>query len=208
MQPYLAQRTNSIHSQRVMSGKCTQLWFSVDVWLCFMSCICVKLDIKCWCLAMFHKGHNNTIQVYSVTVITHVIALEDGLSILGHLSIVHRHSHHRRRGCLVIFVSYFSSPQTAEQERNRSTQRSRPSCTSSSSKFISNHSDIVIHIVIYSIIYYICSIFGATWGIHSRLCACFHRFNNSMYKITLRFTWNIMMVLYGSLEPPPLLLFC
>ena len=60
--------------------------------------------------------------------------------------------------------------------------------SSSSSKFISNHTDIVIHIVIYSIILHII-IFGATWGIHSRLCACFHRFNNSMYKITFRFTW-------------------
>ena len=29
MQPYLAQRTNSIHSQRVMSG--TQLWLSEPI---------------------------------------------------------------------------------------------------------------------------------------------------------------------------------
>ena len=31
-------------------------------------------------MLIFHKGHNNTIQVYSVTVMTHVIALEDGQS--------------------------------------------------------------------------------------------------------------------------------
>ena len=30
-----------------------------------------------------HKGHNNTIQVYSVTVMTNVIALEDGKSSQG-----------------------------------------------------------------------------------------------------------------------------
>ena len=32
------------------------------------------------CMLISHKGHNNTIQVYSVTVITHVIALEAGQS--------------------------------------------------------------------------------------------------------------------------------
>ena len=30
-----------------------------------------------------HKGHNNTIQVYSVTVMTHVIALHPGQSNQG-----------------------------------------------------------------------------------------------------------------------------
>ena len=30
------------------------------------------------CMLIAHKDHNNTIQVYSVTVMTHVIALEDG----------------------------------------------------------------------------------------------------------------------------------
>ena len=32
-------------------------------------------------------------------------------------------------------------------------------------------------------------IFGATWAMPSRLSACFHRFNNNMYKIALRFIW-------------------
>ena len=32
------------------------------------------------CMLISHKGHNNTIQVYSVTVMTHVIALEAGQS--------------------------------------------------------------------------------------------------------------------------------
>ena len=35
-----------------------------------------------------HKGHNNTMHVYSVTVMTHVIALEAGQSSLGHLSLL------------------------------------------------------------------------------------------------------------------------
>ena len=35
-------------------------------------------------------GHTNTIHVYSVIVMTHVIALEDGQSSLGHLSLLHR----------------------------------------------------------------------------------------------------------------------
>ena len=35
-----------------------------------------------------HTDHNNTIQVYSVTVMTHVIALEDGQSSQGHLSLL------------------------------------------------------------------------------------------------------------------------
>ena len=37
------------------------------------------------------NGHNNTKQVYSVTVMTHVIAMEEGQSIIGHLSLLHRH---------------------------------------------------------------------------------------------------------------------
>ena len=41
-------------------------------------------------LAQANKGHNNTIQVYSVTVMTYVIALEDGQSARGHLSLLHR----------------------------------------------------------------------------------------------------------------------
>ena len=39
-----------------------------------------------------HKGHNNTKQIYSVTAMTHVIALEGGQSSLGHLSLLHRGS--------------------------------------------------------------------------------------------------------------------
>ena len=35
------------------------------------------------CMLIFHKGHNNTIQVYSVTVMTHVKALQAGQSSQG-----------------------------------------------------------------------------------------------------------------------------
>ena len=35
------------------------------------------------CMLISHKGHNNTIQVYSVTVMSHVIALQDGQSSQG-----------------------------------------------------------------------------------------------------------------------------
>ena len=42
------------------------------------------------CMLSARKGHNNTIQVYSVTIMTHVIALEDGQFSLGHLSLLHR----------------------------------------------------------------------------------------------------------------------
>ena len=38
-----------------------------------------------------HNGHNNTIHIYSVTVMTHVVGLEDGQSSLGHLSLLHRY---------------------------------------------------------------------------------------------------------------------
>ena len=39
-----------------------------------------------------YKGYNNTIQDYFVTVINHVIALEDGQYILGHLGLLHRYA--------------------------------------------------------------------------------------------------------------------
>ena len=35
------------------------------------------------CMLFAHKGHNNTIQIYSVTVMIHVIALEAGQSSQG-----------------------------------------------------------------------------------------------------------------------------
>ena len=35
------------------------------------------------CMLISHKGHNNTIQVYSVTVMTHVKALQAGQSSQG-----------------------------------------------------------------------------------------------------------------------------
>ena len=34
-------------------------------------------------MLIFHKGHNNTIQVYSVTVMTHIKALQAGQSSQG-----------------------------------------------------------------------------------------------------------------------------
>ena len=37
-----------------------------------------------------HKGHTDTIQVYSVTVMTNVKALQAGHSSQGHLSLLHR----------------------------------------------------------------------------------------------------------------------
>ena len=41
-------------------------------------------------MLIFHKGHTDTIQVYSVTVMTHVKALQAGHSSQGHLSLLHR----------------------------------------------------------------------------------------------------------------------
>ena len=70
------------------------------------------------CMLIFHKDHNNTIQVYSVTVMTHGKALQAGQSSQG-----------------------TSEPITPAQM-----------VCSSSNRFISNHTDIAIHIVIYSII--------------------------------------------------------
>ena len=35
------------------------------------------------CMLMFHKGHTDTIQVYSVTVMSHVKALQAGYSSQG-----------------------------------------------------------------------------------------------------------------------------
>ena len=35
------------------------------------------------CMLISHKGHNNTIQVYSVTVMTHVKAVQAGQSSQG-----------------------------------------------------------------------------------------------------------------------------
>ena len=35
------------------------------------------------CMLIFHKGHTDTIQVYSVTVVTHVKALQAGHSSQG-----------------------------------------------------------------------------------------------------------------------------
>ena len=46
-------------------------------------------------LYISHKGHNNTIHVYSVTVMTHVMALHAGQSSQGHLSLLHRLSIYR-----------------------------------------------------------------------------------------------------------------
>ena len=40
------------------------------------------------------KGHNHTIQVYSVTVITHVKALQAGQSSQEDLSLLHRSNEH------------------------------------------------------------------------------------------------------------------
>ena len=42
------------------------------------------------CMKMFHKDHNKTIQVYSVTVMTHVKALDADNLARGHLSLLHR----------------------------------------------------------------------------------------------------------------------
>ena len=44
------------------------------------------------CMLIYHKGHDNTIQVYSVTVMTNVKALEAGQSSQGHLSLLHRNN--------------------------------------------------------------------------------------------------------------------
>ena len=51
-----------------------------------------RLDCPPACMQIALKGHNNTKQVYSVTVMTHVIAMEEGQSIIGHLSLLHRHT--------------------------------------------------------------------------------------------------------------------
>ena len=42
-------------------------------------------------MLIYQKGHTDTIQVYSVTVMTHVKALQAGHSSQGHLSLLHRH---------------------------------------------------------------------------------------------------------------------
>ena len=47
-----------------------------------------RLDLSA-CMYITHNGHNNTIQVYSGTVMTHVIALEDGQSSPAYMSPLH-----------------------------------------------------------------------------------------------------------------------
>ena len=83
------------------------LVFCADVGTCMCMCACVRvcmfvcdyvfvcegvtgvLGLKSPlvrmspCMLFGHNGHNNTIQVYSVTVMTHVIALDAGQSIQG-----------------------------------------------------------------------------------------------------------------------------
>ena len=50
---------------------------------CVIGLRCPRLDCQPACLFPILKGDNNTIQVYSATVMTHVIALEAGHSSQG-----------------------------------------------------------------------------------------------------------------------------